>query len=69
MKRFTPALGLLLILASASALAEQSGQFSAPPSNHGSMIIPPSDNRAANSHMIGDKSELLGTPYYHESTH
>lgn len=68
MKRFIGAASLLLILASANALAEQSSQFSATQTNQGNMIIPASDNHADNSHMIGDKSEWLGTPYYQNSS-
>lgn len=70
MKRFIGAASLVLILASANALAEQPGSFNATQSNHGGMILPPSDNNThCSSHdTIGDKSELLGTPYYHEST-
>lgn len=68
MKRIIGAASLLLILASANALAEQPGNFRATQTNYGNMIIPPSDNHADNSHMIGDKSEQLGTPYYHSSS-
>ncbi|MEW7315047.1 multiple antibiotic resistance regulatory protein MarB [Buttiauxella gaviniae] len=68
MKRLLSAASLLLILASANVMAEQSGNFMATQTNHSGMIIPPSDNRGDNSHTMGDKSELLGTPYYHEST-
>jgi len=64
MKRFIGAASLLLILASANALAEQSSQFSATQTNQGNMIIPSSESHADTSHTIGDKSEWLGTPYY-----
>lgn len=67
MKRIISAASLLLILASANVMAEQSGNFSTTQTNHGSMIIPPSESRAQNSNTIGDKSEFLGTPYYQEN--
>ncbi|AYN25984.1 MULTISPECIES: multiple antibiotic resistance regulatory protein MarB [Buttiauxella] len=69
MKRYISAASLLLILASTNALAEQSTQFSATQANHGNMIIPASENCADDSHMMGDKSELLGTPYYRDNSH
>ncbi|MGK7245790.1 hypothetical protein ACSPAH_10320 [Buttiauxella agrestis] len=40
MKRIISAASLLLILASANVMAEQSGNFSTTQTNHGSMIIP-----------------------------
>lgn len=68
MKRFVCAAAVLLVLASGSAMAEQSGNFSATQANHGGMLIPPSDNQSdITRHAIGDKSEQLGTPYYHEN--
>ncbi|RPH24778.1 multiple antibiotic resistance regulatory periplasmic protein MarB [Buttiauxella warmboldiae] len=70
MKGFIGAASLLLILASANALGKQPGDFNAARSNHGGMMIPCPDNPAEGGphRTIGDKSELLGTPYYHQST-
>ena len=67
MKRFISAASLLLILASTHALAEQSSPFSVAQANQGDMIISTSDNHVDNSHIMGDKSEWLGTPYYQEN--
>lgn len=68
MKRFVCAAAVLLVLASGSAMAEQSGNFSVTKANHASMLIPPSDNQSGlTRHAISDKSEQLGTPYYHEN--
>lgn len=68
MKRFVCAAAVLLMLASGSAMAEQSGNFSATQANHGGMLVPPTDNPGYYTrHTNGDKSERLGTPYYHEN--
>ena len=68
MKRFISTASLILILASANALAEQSSQFSATQANQGNMIIPAAENAGDNSNMMGEKSEWLGTPYYQVSS-
>lgn len=68
MKRFISSASLLLILASATALAEQSSPFSATQANQGNMIIPAADNSGDNGHMMGEKSEWLGTPYYQNNS-
>ena len=65
MKRFVSAAAVLLVLASGNVMAEQPGNFSATQANHGGMMIPPSDNHGGASQTMSDKSEQLGTPYYH----
>lgn len=67
MKRFVSAAVVLLALASGNVWAEQPGNFSVTQANRGGMIIPPSDNQSGTSHNMGDKSEQLGTPYYHSN--
>lgn len=68
MKRFMCAASLILVVASANAMAEQPDNFNATHSNRGSMMMPLSDHHTGNSNLIGDKSEFLGTPYYQESS-
>ncbi|HEY1845364.1 MAG TPA: multiple antibiotic resistance regulatory protein MarB [Buttiauxella sp.] len=67
MKRFVSAVALLMVLATGNAQAEQPGNFSASQANHGGMLLPPADSRCHVDQTMGDKSEQLGTPYYHES--
>ncbi|WP_435953669.1 multiple antibiotic resistance regulatory protein MarB [Dryocola sp. BD626] len=67
MKRFVSAAALLFVLASGNVMAEQPGNFNVTPANHGGMIVPPTDSNARASNTVSDKSEQLGTPYYHNN--
>lgn len=64
MTRLFSAAAVLLVLLSGNALAEQSAGYNATQTNRGGMIVPPSNDRDA-SNTTSDKSEQLGTPYYH----
>lgn len=67
MKRFVSAATLLIVLASGNVLAEQPGSFSAAQANHGGMLLPPGTSRCHSDQTMDDKSEKLGTPYYHKA--
>ncbi len=69
MKRFVSAVALLMVLASGNVLAEQPGNFSATQANQGGLLLPQGDSRCNVTQTMGDKSEQLGTPYYHEASY
>ncbi|QIX97800.1 multiple antibiotic resistance regulatory protein MarB [Cedecea sp. FDAARGOS_727] len=64
--KFISAATLILALASANALAEQSGSFTASQANYGNMISCSGGQLSKGpQHTAAEKSEQLGSPYYH----